>query len=488
MASHYPLNGMDLNWSRYEHRPLGARDILINLLMEEYMFPKRLKAEVFNKPCERGSPFSKIKSRDRDFGLYMQILYRLLKTDYNWTLDELFTAHGGVFIMVHRIREHDVSIQDVLIGLIERHYLESNPSMRIWIKHHRSFCSKPDKYGPGWDKAKVSRLRKLDQAAKTHYSHLVCSGGHHLPINSSSDVQYSIDPCFIGLRLIDLIRHAKGFNSTYTARATRKTAKTEPPTLGSVRRGKQKRSCSAPTRGQWSIAAIEGELDEMDTRERWLIYFPRRPWSELDKLSRRRSLSRTHIRAMFSDKPKWVVKEPPKSKVQGEIKHPCANCAQRTHLTKNCPSSCGYCGAASHKASNCTIKTTNRCKCRPFPQGHTSGECYVRCNRRCGHPQPPGHFKHKNAMLCSYRCCMCGAKGHSGRKCSVKKCPCGERHLTQDCRWKVECPAKGCSFYYCHFHCRECGKKKDKGSKDKFVGRTCQDCLKNGEPVFPRNE
>ncbi|POS75724.1 hypothetical protein DHEL01_v205880 [Diaporthe helianthi] len=164
---------------------------------------------------------------------------------------------------------------------------------------------------------------------------------------------------------------------------------------------------------------------------------------------------------------------------------PCSNCASPHSV---CTKPCGFCGAPSpnsqcvggalslsqvqsfgdpvqgfrqheklHTAHECPVARQNRCKCVPFPQYHVASKCAVLCSRDCGNTYPPGHFKHKNAMTCKSRCCMCGIKGHSGLQCKLKRCRCGGSHLGQDCTWKVECRVKGCFNFLCGLHCSECG-------------------------------
>ncbi|KAG8166849.1 hypothetical protein KVR01_002538 [Diaporthe batatas] len=186
--------------------------------------------------------------------------------------------------------------------------------------------------------------------------------------------------------------------------------------------------------------------------------------------------------------------------------HPCSNCAS-THSV--CTKPCGFCGAPSpnsqcvgsalslsqvqslrdpgqgfrqhdnlHTANDCPVAKQNRCKCVPFPQYHVATKCAVLCSRDCGNPYPPGHFKHKSAMTCKSRCCMCGIKGHSGLQCKLKRCRCGGSHLGQDCTWKVECRVKGCFNFLCGLHCSECGtsrKQLEEGMR--FEGRKCPACL-----------
>lgn len=461
---------------------------MVHRIMEDYMGPRLRTSDiyprefVFDQKCDRF--FAPFKSRFRELGLNMHVLARLLQTEFNWTFTQaefkrLYAVPSDFWTMldVGVWPECPKKLEEIVLGLVERHYLESEPSMRIWLKYIHCFFmgESPRKYAPGWKKDMIEHLKSMQPFSATHHHLSLFSGGHYVP--ASGPIHFSLRPNFVGTpwlsMMTPLLPPRPFFGPRY---ALKRRAPLED--MKAVHPGRPQRSSSEPPPGTWSTASVH-ILDDGHP-DRRVIYFPRKPLSELDKLSRRRSLSRTHIRAMFTDKPKYDYS---KTIAKTKTKYPCANCARYNHHTSECNKSCGYCNERTHRASACPIKVSNRCKCRPFPQFHLASNCYVRCSRRCGNPYHLGHARHKSAMTCSYRCCMCGIKGHSGTKCTYKKCPCGEQHLTQDCRWKVECPAKGCDFFLCHLHCRECGKKKEKGSKEQFVGRTCQECLKNGKPV-----
>lgn len=208
---------------------------------------------------------------------------------------------------------------------------------------------------------------------------------------------------------------------------------------------------------------------------------------------------------------------PIKACCRGTAAGSCANCTSMGHVTSHCSKPCGFCGAPStntpypagcnatfprsvlsrfgdgekqavvqnenlHMASECPVATHNRCKCGPFPQYHVAAKCPIVCSRKCGNDHPPGHFKHKGAMTCTAKCCMCGTKGHSGQQCKLKRCRCGEAHLGQDCRWQVECRVKGCGRFLCGVHCIECGMSRaelDEGLS--FCGGRCPSCLAETE-------
>ncbi|KAH8680544.1 hypothetical protein BX600DRAFT_444651 [Xylariales sp. PMI_506] len=199
----------------------------------------------------------------------------------------------------------------------------------------------------------------------------------------------------------------------------------------------------------------------MDTWSKLAFHFQRQSISQLDKLSRRRSLSRTHIQAMFDYPRRPRSSQHRQDGARGKYDAlPCSNCGSFSHADKSCRCCCGHCGSRGHKAAQCRKKASNRCKCRPFPQCHLAADCTVRCSRRCGSLVTVGHNRHPNAMLCTSRCCMCGVSGHAGKTCKFRACPCGRQHLTQDCRWKVECPARGCERYLCGLHCSKCGRRR----------------------------
>ncbi|KAI0888790.1 uncharacterized protein GGS22DRAFT_152350 [Annulohypoxylon maeteangense] len=491
MALHYPLNGLDLDFRRYEHKPLGARDIMVNRIMEHYMEPTGVTAKLYGKSIH-DTLSGEIKPWDRLLGTDIQVLSKILQTDYNWPFNpkDMKPLAAPLSLIIKYLRVltssgNRTEVESAILGLVERHFLESNPSMRIWLKHVHSYWSHATpKRGPGWKKDVVEHLRRFQAASETQYRLHLYSGGHYLPINVSPDARFFIGPSFTASPWFNVLKPPDSHsNRGHKGLLFKMFGKSPLRDIARSHRGRPQRSGSVPPVGAWGTVAVRSVDNRFHLEKKFIIYFVRRRLSELDKLSRRRSLSRTHIREMFTDKPELFFKQPTGKGGSKPIKHRCDNCAQYTHRTENCPSQCGFCGSPFHKASSCQVKSSNRCKCRPFPQYHVALECYIRCSRACGCPHHPGHFRHNNAMMCSFRCCMCGIKGHSGRKCSFKKCPCGEQHLTQDCRWKVECPVKGCNFYLCRFHCRECGKKKEKGNKDHFVGRTCQDCLRNGEPV-----
>ncbi|KAJ4401668.1 hypothetical protein N0V82_010850 [Gnomoniopsis sp. IMI 355080] len=191
---------------------------------------------------------------------------------------------------------------------------------------------------------------------------------------------------------------------------------------------------------------------------------------------------------------------------------PCKNCASTDHATQQCRLPCGHCGAPNpnvrfthsgfqflpddegdndhaskagmhdkpHLAPGCPVAHHNRCKCAPFPQFHTAAKCLVLCSRPCGNTtHPPGHFRHRNAMECKSRCCICGLPGHSGIQCTFKTCRCGGKHLGQDCTWQPTCRVVGCSRFHCGVHCSACGVDPQTigGDESVLIGGLCPTCM-----------
>ncbi|KAI1437221.1 hypothetical protein GGR50DRAFT_646759 [Xylaria sp. CBS 124048] len=457
MSSHYPLNGLDLDFRRYAHRPIEGRDIFIGRLMSDLIDSRRLLPKTYTTVINGPRNFGLVRSQDRELALDLQVMWRLIDPDWP--------------------KGPNVTLQEIIIRLVQEHYLGHDHLIRqvnkslSYIDHHREHAA-------GWKRPMISHLAFIQKAFSVSHRYSVFSGSSQLPYDEGPwNARLSLGACFLAA---PWVIHGPNWPASMEQEAKRSGYLTMPHNNALCHRPPL-RSQSQPAADSWVVGAPltyepEGFIS-------YVPFFPRKSLVELDKRARRRSLSRSHIKAMFTDnKPEWFIEDfdRPRKRRWVPPKHPCSNCAQYTHATKNCPSTCGYCNSADHKARNCTMKPENRCKCRPFPQFHRASQCHVRCSRRCGSPYPPGNFKHMSAMLCTNRCCMCGVKGHCGKKCSLKKCPCGQQHLTQDCRWKVECPVKGCQFYLCHLHCRECGRKREQGSENAFVGRTCQTCLKNG--------
>ncbi|KAI1491537.1 hypothetical protein F5X96DRAFT_467462 [Biscogniauxia mediterranea] len=490
MASHYyPLNGVDLDFRRYMHRPLGGRDILVNRIMDDYMNPRRVKANTYLQRVDKHYKFHSFKSQDHQLGLDLQVLQELLETDTRLKSSIVVTMVSGSSESVVEFTVRGLNswptFQALILDLIQRHFMETGPALSYFFKfgHDSGYIPRPVP-PPRWKEDMVAHLKQFQTAAAVHYQNSLVSGYHQLPLRSFEGRVFSIDPCFLAL---PKERAALLWPINLSNTKVRRKGYIEMSldmTNITYRRG-PRRPHSLPPPDSWFTATLRW-VQNVAAGDDYYLYSPRQPLSKLDKLSRRRSLSRTHIQAMFHDPPEWHITDLPPEIRASQVQHACTNCAQYTHLTKDCPFRCGYCDSSAHKARNCTIKAVNRCKCRPFPQHHTASRCFVPCSRKCGSPYPQSHFKHKAAIMCAHRCCMCGVKGHTGRKCALKRCPCGGQHLTQDCRWKVECPARGCDRYLCSLHCRECGERK--GSRNDFVGGICQGCLKNGTPVSAKAE
>ncbi|KAI1133734.1 hypothetical protein F5Y10DRAFT_228424 [Nemania abortiva] len=462
MSSHYPLNGIDLDFRRYAHRPFEGRDVLISHIVEDLFNPRRLSPRTYLKIVGRPRGFGYAKAQDRELGLDMQVMWRLLEME--WPAE-----------FIH--------LQQAIIQLVQAHYFERDPLIHQAMKCF-SYRNDDPKTASNWKQDMIAHLALFRRASLVRHRFSLFSGNSQLSSNEGPwNRKLSLGSCFVAVPWTE--RGPKW--QKHLERAARRSEYWTIPGSSVLHHRVPARSQSLPAKGSWGIVTSSPKYGRRrEENIPYVAFFPLKPLSELDKHSRRRSLSRSHIRAMFKDKAEWIIEESVPDDPWLRPKHPCSNCAQLTHKAKDCLSCCGYCNSTDHSARNCTLKSENRCKCQPFPQFHRSSQCHVPCSRRCGSPHPPGTYKHMSAMLCSYRCCMCGMKGHSGKKCSLKRCPCGGQHLTQDCRWKVECIVKGCYYYLCPLHCKECGKKKEKGQESAFVGRTCQACLKNGVPVSER--
>ncbi|KAI0014610.1 hypothetical protein F4780DRAFT_788886 [Xylariomycetidae sp. FL0641] len=484
MAVHYPLNGLDLDFHRYAHQPLGGRGCLINSIMERFMDPRQSLPSTFDPNVDS------VEGPEPQIGVDLDIIRKVLDTDWQFMgttlparhfFDRLLCLRPRDIIHVEATNEFHNTAESIVVALVRQYFLENDPSSRVFLRQCRLLSAPVSEQQPWpdpWDQDMKARMGIFKKAEAQQNDLFLYSGQSRSSIRGPDDCHLYTGTCFL----------AKPFTLLRKARRTAFLGELDLhgedgaellfPEVRGLKRTVPRRSQSQPPPGAWTTASVS---KRPSATYHDVVFFPRRPLSELDKRSRRRSLSRTHIRAMFGDKPDWG---PGSAEVVpgggGGASSPdqrCSNCAQPTHAARDCPSTtCGFCGSDAHRARQCPAPAGNRCKCRPFPQRHLARACPRPCSRRCGGGRHRGA-----AMLCAYRCCMCGARGHAGRGCALKRCRCGGPHLTQDCRWQVECRrAPGCALYLCHLHCRECGAKKDRASHPRFVGRTCPDCLQNG--------
>lgn len=118
--------------------------------------------------------------------------------------------------------------------------------------------------------------------------------------------------------------------------------------MSRFRNTRHKRCSSEPPLGSFTVAMLGGDavdksFDPPRNRLNMEIMYPRMSLAQLDRRSRRRSLSRSCLLEMFDQSP-GLQKRPDK---HPRVKHPpdCQNCLDHGHKTSLCPLPCGYCGA-----------------------------------------------------------------------------------------------------------------------------------------------
>lgn len=485
MARHYPLHE-ELPFERYEHRALGARDVMVHRIMETYMFPRKVKASVLDVPVDHDFVLYPVKGQDVGTALDIHCVQRMLMTEWDVMAPMLVWSKSLPDWRPPPPRFQELRrVGDMMLDLVQRHFLEvADPSLRVLLRHlkHYHIHTSADP-GRGWKDAMIQHLKSYQRHAMEHQWCSLFSGAVHPALN---DTRFLSDDFIISIpqtRLYAHLLYKLGWERSVGIPRDQSYPlewKYELHDIPCLSRGRRLRRNSQPPPGSWTTSDILGPNNDAILWPYWVIHIPIRRLSELDKMSRRRSLSQTHIRNMFRASPR---SSSPSHRNSNAQLHPCTNCGLFTHTSRKCQVPCGYCGKDTHQAPQCPVRASNRCRCRRFPC-HTASNCTVRCSRRCGNAFPPGHNKHLNAMTCANRCCMCGVRGHSGRECAFKKCQCGRQHLTQDCRWKVECPRRGCERYLCTLHCAGCGKKR--AARSEFVGGRCAACLADESPVRPR--
>ena len=381
---HYPLNGVDLDFGRYSYRPLGQRDILINRIMEDYMRPHRARRKAYLEETPRGSAIAQVKSLDREFGVCLQLANKMLET--KWNVEEeifcslIFSDMSLSFMPWYHCRnrlpseyEFFPSLDEFVYGLLQRHFLETDLSLQVLIKFLKKFPESPPwraRKRRNWKQEIAEHLKTLKPNMEVQHRFGLFPGrNHQYSVHGHVDPLFFVEPYIIAIKPSDLTDHLEDIFFKYMklARVGRHhQMQVELHNLDIVSRKHTRRSSSQPAPEAW-CSALWGER---------YILFPRRPLSEVDKLSRRRSLSRTHIRSMFCDPPSVVPRTDPDNmwKKPAPSFH-CSNCTGGNHLLKNCPFGCGYCDSNQHKADACPVNPINRCKCCPYPQYHVVSNC-----------------------------------------------------------------------------------------------------------------
>lgn len=160
---HYPLDLPELPFERYEHRRLVARDILVNRIMSEYMFPSKVKPRLYDSYATYPLNFGAIKSQDQHLGADLHLLRNMLCTTSTIepapldvplkvpVLNNDRSVHRGSKRLGNRhamgrpARWYDINVAgprtapatlgDEILDLVQRHYMEmDDPSLRLWMQ------------------------------------------------------------------------------------------------------------------------------------------------------------------------------------------------------------------------------------------------------------------------------------------------------------------------------------------------------------------
>ncbi|KAK1768132.1 hypothetical protein QBC33DRAFT_558299 [Phialemonium atrogriseum] len=474
-VAHYPLD-IPLPFERYEHRRLGARDIMVNRIMTDFMNPSRVKGRIYDESIAYRSDreFTLIRAEDDELGLDLQVLRRMLFTShahhpkfpdkpvvsYIWCPDHMsiHAVFGGQSIT-------PPSFGDQILDLVQRYYFETDDSaVRLWIErvrpprltagpsqsvsNPRNPRSRRRVVGEFNELVKQQRSRETKQWWVEHIEHLrsfrgqvsiqdeypLYDGGSFLPTlrqpmyresngehgsrsswkgshwalssgrpscltqpsptlerspfmrfilqaNRADSIVGSLRPCKKTRLALDLNtgRGMKGNSIWATASSGKTNGCTthwdEQPRGRSVQR--HRRATSEPPPGSFAIANLPSVGNNYALVKSLQVIFPRMKLSQLDRRSRRRSLSRTRVAEMFDwdldlDEAKPATPEsrgatkadrqnakeqdnnnnnnptpdaPVSSRRKPKIPRPCDNCGETSHTIRTCTAPCGHCGA-----------------------------------------------------------------------------------------------------------------------------------------------
>ncbi|RYP70433.1 hypothetical protein DL771_005474 [Monosporascus sp. 5C6A] len=227
---HYPLNGLELDFSRYAHRPLGKRDIMVNRIMEDYMRPRRVKGKTYLGTRSKGSPFSYAKAQDRELGRDLQTASRLLAT--KWGVEELSNLEMEFlgcnwntppptpvtqWYHCQNLQSDEFhsfpALDEIIYGLVQRHFLETDPALLAFLKFMEHLDKNLDKRdsdsSSGWKRDMIERLKSYEPNLEAQHRLHLYSGGHHYSIHGQSVSLFYVEPCLIVLRRENFFYHLR---------------------------------------------------------------------------------------------------------------------------------------------------------------------------------------------------------------------------------------------------------------------------------------
>ncbi|KAI0133008.1 hypothetical protein BJ170DRAFT_680878 [Xylariales sp. AK1849] len=212
---HYPLNE-DFDFESYEHRPLGVRDMMVHHIMENYMFPGKVKRRTLHQKVAVQFGFGPIKSEDRELGLDLQLVEKMLLSEWDKYMDFRDILEPPIFLIEKLIRHVRASktedtdqfisgllvgplvprLHEMVLGLVQRHYLEvTDPSLRMLLGHMKSYHIRPTPNPPpGWKGDMIEHLKSYKPSSMMHQRYQVFSGGFQPPANRPGEMEFSVDP------------------------------------------------------------------------------------------------------------------------------------------------------------------------------------------------------------------------------------------------------------------------------------------------------
>lgn len=157
---HYPLNGLDLSFSRYHHRPLDGVDVIANRLMTRWLFPTRSPPEspatpltntleqplVFSNRLDADTPTNPVfhanTPEPRRRPAYYLRTHHLGRENDDLPADVRVlllsqATHGGGHPCLPADGQDLASTRAVLLAALRRHAFEtSHPELRPWLTFH----------------------------------------------------------------------------------------------------------------------------------------------------------------------------------------------------------------------------------------------------------------------------------------------------------------------------------------------------------------
>ena len=531
--AHYPLD-IPLPFERYNHRRLGARDIMVHRIMSDLMRPTRVSDSIYDTPLYGSSALHQSEYENYELGKDLQVVQKTLFTSHaddtpdrsrrNPVATGRFTENC---VLTDRFDENSVAVPESADGgtivapatygshvldLVQRYYFETdNATLRLLIERlrppRRPIVPKYIRDGlTRWSPRQavvvefdlIVAYQRLEQNKAWFNDDIEHLKGFRDQVSRQDNFPLYDGGSFLPSMRRPMDRDANGQRGSRPGRnhlhwaLTSYRSPRDPPFSQPVQRRdvnrlitragcfssvahqpddydkprerpsrQRRRPTSEPPPGSFAGAFLPHFGTESTADRPLNIMFPRMTLSQLDRRSRRRSLSRSRIAEMFDwqlDLTQIERGTPERGRAAASGSHnatdqgtqpvpgmsastrkkhktsgPCNNCGETSHTILACTAPCGHCGAPNPRKVQPPPrppKVRKQYPSRTAPEYDSDSSSSTSSNgesTRARHP-PRGIGKHGNHHLApdcpvprTSRCkCVAFPTYHVASRCTVR--------------------------------------------------------------------